>query len=468
MLIPVHLVTPDGSRERGTLRNGGVGFGRRADLHRCGFGVGQPGGLGHLFGGFSTAHGFEVTADGTGSDTCETGARDHRRGGESGTSCPNETWGRGADTRDPRQHRNTGDPRHGTSGEPEPSEGHLEQCTCDVGVELGSRTALDLRTGLGRRHGLLVGTGTGDHIEGVGHRDDPPRQGDVLARQAVGIPGTVESFMVLHDRQHLVTEPVLQRSHQFGTRCRVGLDDLELVVGEPARLVEDLPRHLDLSDIVQERSPTQSFQGPAVEPHLLTYHLGIGADPLGVTAGEPVVGVQGRDEDQQALGGLRRSLTDHTVAGLLDHPPEVRGGAGDERYPEARRRPVREHERQPQQGSEGEQPARHAFEQPVGGHGKDEHRQPPADLEPAGGLGVPVRNEPHRRQGAHRRHQECSDAHDQRGPLPGSPAIPPERVGAVVGRCGEQRGCVGGRHLSSPVGLWPDTNSSPGRKRLCP
>ena len=159
----------------------------------------------------------------------------------------------------------------------------------------------------------------------------------------------------------------------------MALDDLELLVCELALLVQDLRGNLDLADVVQQRGPAQTLQRVLAQVHLLTDHLGVRPDPLRVPTGESVVGVECGHEHQQALGCLGRGLSLHTVPGLLDGSFESLGGARQQRDPVARRGLVREHQRQPEQRRQRQQPTGDPFDEQVDGQGQHEHRRPPSD-----------------------------------------------------------------------------------------
>ena len=102
---------------------------------------------------------------------------------------------------------------------------------------------------------LLVGVGRSigprraDRIEGVGHRDDARAERDLIAREALGIAGSVEPLvMVEHHRREL---GVAELRDELRSVHGVPLDHLELGVRQPPGLVEHGDRRTDLADVVK-------------------------------------------------------------------------------------------------------------------------------------------------------------------------------------------------------------------------
>ena len=120
------------------------------------------------------------------------------------------------------------------------------------GVELGTAAAPDLGDGMLDRERRLVGPSVGHGVERVGDRDDPSRDRDRLATQAGGIAAAVPALVVgerdlgrdLQNRKATFTE---NAPADHG----VGLDDLELLRRELARLEQDRVGNPDLADVVQ-------------------------------------------------------------------------------------------------------------------------------------------------------------------------------------------------------------------------
>ena len=127
---------------------------------------------------------------------------------------------------------------------------HAQERGHGVAVELPARLAAQdvERSLMGRRR--AIGARGRQRVEGVGHRDDPGADRDVVTGQAVGVPGPHALVMVTDDRADLGVGGGLE---QRGAVNRVAHDHLELGVGQPAGLVEDLPGRVDLADVVHQR-----------------------------------------------------------------------------------------------------------------------------------------------------------------------------------------------------------------------
>ena len=82
-------------------------------------------------------------------------------------------------------------------------------------------------------------------------------------RVAVAVHALV---MVANDRGQLV---VAEPAHHLGAVNRVTLDDLELRVCEPGRLIEDLRCDTELADIVDQCGGANRVDLPFGETHLL-------------------------------------------------------------------------------------------------------------------------------------------------------------------------------------------------------
>ena len=111
---------------------------------------------------------------------------------------------------------------------------------------------LELVDGLLDRAGSAVGAGRRHRVEGVGDRDDPGELRDLGA--GAGPSGS-------RGRRGARGGAGSPRTPRRGTRCPapsqaahgVQLDRGELVVGEPAGLLQDLGGHAELADVVQHR-----------------------------------------------------------------------------------------------------------------------------------------------------------------------------------------------------------------------
>ena len=70
------------------------------------------------------------------------------------------------------------------------------------------------------------------------------------------------------------------------------------LLGGAAVLVDDLHRHVDLADVVQQRGPTEAVHVVSAEAQLVADQRGVGLDPLTVGAGACVVRGEGRHQVQ--------------------------------------------------------------------------------------------------------------------------------------------------------------------------
>jgi hypothetical protein len=163
-------------------------------------------------------------------------------------------------------------------------------------------------------------------MESVADQHDPGLDRDRGPCRAVRIAEPVPALVTgAHDRAH-VGEPV-DRSEDLLTERRVLPDDLELVVRQRARLLQDLGGDPDLPDVVEERSELEPLQRLAVEPQLAADEQRHVGDPARVRRRVLVARLQcvrqGLDRrDERALealivlGALDREL------GLLREPGE--------------------------------------------------------------------------------------------------------------------------------------------------
>ena len=152
-----------------------------------------------------------------------------------------------------------------------------------IRVKLGAGLlAQDVDRLLVRRR-VAVGTGRGDRVERVGHRDDPGPQRDVLTAKAVGIAGAVEALMVMADDPGELG--IAQRGDHLGAVDWMALDHFEFLVGQASRLVEDGLRRSELPDVVN--------RGGGPNPgHILAGEAQPARDHRGVPRHSPRVPVQ--------------------------------------------------------------------------------------------------------------------------------------------------------------------------------
>ena len=98
---------------------------------------------------------------------------------------------------------------------------------------------------------------------------------------AVRVPEPVPTLVAgAHDRAH-VGEPI-DRREDLLAQLRVLLDDLELLVRERPRLVQDLGGNPDLADVVEERRELEPLERVPVEAELAADEQRHVGDPAGV------------------------------------------------------------------------------------------------------------------------------------------------------------------------------------------
>ena len=264
--------------------------------------------------------------------------------------------------RDPPQHRCLGEPGQRPHREPQAAERDAQERAHDARVELLACAARDLLARRDRVARVLVGARGGDDVEDVGDRDDAPGQRDVLTRAAVRVALAVPALVVVGDRVRPLSQPRAQRLGHARAELGVAADQPPLLVRRLPRFVEHLRGYLELADVVQQRSPVEAIHLVAPEMQLLRDHLRVGADALGVASRDAIVRVQSGDETEQPLRRLHRRACVAARSRPLDAPLELGRRAGAQCRAEARRRLVRKHEGELEQGREREQAARQAVD----------------------------------------------------------------------------------------------------------
>jgi hypothetical protein len=172
-----------------------------------------------------------------------------------------------------------------------------------------------------------------------------------------------------------VAEPLAQRRDQRLAEQRMLPQLVPLLVRGLAGLVEDLRADLELPDVVEQRRPVEVVEIVALKPELPAEAVRVGADALGVTAGEWIVHVERRDQLEQDLGGFLRG---RCPACAMQARLQALDRSRTERQPEPRRRLVREYQGQSEERAEWEQPLRQRVAD------RDDEGREPADPQPPG------------------------------------------------------------------------------------
>ena len=275
----------------------------------------------------------------------------------------------------------------------------------------------------------------------------------LVALAAVRVALAVPALVVVGDRVGPLAEPRAQRRGEAGAELGVAADELPLLVARPPGLVEDLGRHLELADVVQERGPVEPVDLVAAEARAPSRSSASTARtrsewPRVTRSCALRAATKPSSRSADSIGVAVSAPSRARCEALL----EVVGRARAERRAEARRRLVGEHERELEQRRERQQPAG----QPVDG---DQHdRRGRAEPDPPGDR-CPSSESPGRPDHAARdvdeadRRGDRREQHEgaqQRGHA-GAAAPTRRRIAALVSVAMLDRL----RHRHAPVGLEP-------------
>lgn len=191
-----------------------------------------------------------------------------------------------------------------------------------------------------------------------------------------------------------------------------------LRVGELAFLVQDLGRHRQLADVMQQHTPAQPVHVPLGQPHLAADQLGMGPHTLGVASGEAFVSSELGDERDGMLGRVL-----HRVARERLARPQLLHCAASKCQAEPRGSVVREHQRHLEQRRQRSQPIRQL---------RPEMRRKPSDddgLQDPGGRANPSFRSPvaglrvaNRQPADEQRREEKRSSHEERNRRSSDPA----------------------------------------------
>ena len=153
--------------------------------------------------------------------------------------------------------------------------------------------------------GLAVRPTRRHRREGIGDREDPGDERDVLAGEPGQVALAVPALVVVADAGadvvdvgHVADDEVAERD--------VLLDDLVLVRRQAAGLAEDVVRDADLADVVEERRDPQAGSHLLRQAQPLGEEQGVGGDVLGVELRVAVLAVDRQDEALQHVEGRVR------------------------------------------------------------------------------------------------------------------------------------------------------------------
>src|SRR3990172_949351 len=189
----------------------------------------------------------------------------------------------------------------------------------DPAIKLLAGAAVQLLERLLQGDDALVGAVGGHRVEGVADEDDARAERDLVAGEAVGVAAAVVVLVVVGDYRRGGRQ-VGEAAGDPGAHLRVPLDHRPLVLAEAAGLLQDVVRHGELADVVEERGPLDKLLLPYAQPHL---RGDLGRVPGGaceVAGGGAGLSFQRRD---QRPDGVRRCAR-AAPPPLAGWPPSVR------------------------------------------------------------------------------------------------------------------------------------------------
>ncbi|MDQ6746429.1 MAG: hypothetical protein M3Z27_10510 [Actinomycetota bacterium] len=142
-----------------------------------------------------------------------------------------------------------------------------------------------------------VGTHRRNRVKGVRRGDDPSSERDLFAAQPVRIPLPVQALVMMQDDRGQLF--VTKAGHHLGAVHWVTFDEIELPVGEPVRLIENLRWNAELADIVDQRGGANRLNLSAGETHLAGDASGVASHAIGMTPGVSILGFQRRRQSPE-------------------------------------------------------------------------------------------------------------------------------------------------------------------------
>src|SRR5579884_2305324 len=125
------------------------------------------------------------------------------------------------------------------------------------GVKLGSRAALQFRSGGLYRHGLAVGALRGHGIERIDDGEDARTERNIGSGKAIWIAGAIPAFMVRNDQRGQGAEGSAKFFKNAAANFGMLLHYRPLLVGQRAGLVQNGVWNADLADVMQDRAQAQ-------------------------------------------------------------------------------------------------------------------------------------------------------------------------------------------------------------------
>ena len=162
-------------------------------------------------------------------------------------------------------------------------------------------TRRELALRLARRASRAVGTVGDDRVVGVAGGDDPGGERDPLAGESIRIAAAVPALVAGANGGCEVGEGGDPR-HQVTTGAGVPAHGRRLGLGQRARLEQDLTRHSDLADVMQERCIAHVASPPDRAAESQRHALGQLCDVLLVRCGVLVLGLDRAHQRGQRRG----------------------------------------------------------------------------------------------------------------------------------------------------------------------
>ena len=136
---------------------------------------------------------------------------------------------------------------------PEVFHWYFQKCSDNGSIQLASADTVHfLHRSLSRQR-LAVGAVCRHRIICICHGQNTASHGQALLGDTVRIPAPVQPLMMVAD--HFADIPELDKAFQHVTRkFRMQLNGMELAVTQAARLIDNVQRNLDLSQIMQQGS----------------------------------------------------------------------------------------------------------------------------------------------------------------------------------------------------------------------
>ena len=195
-----------------------------------------------------------------------------------------------------------------------------------------------------RRHPIRAGRR--HRLEGVRDMEDPSELGDLIADESIRVARAVVPLVVMADDRQLRGK-LGDRRDDLRAQDRMRVHEHPLLTVQAVRLQQDMVRHADLADVVQQATPFERFELSVVDPHHPADIDRDLLDPLAMPRGVRVALV---DRLRKRPDGLREHVA-HLDEPLRRHARRV------QRQREQQRRPPldRIHDgHEPPKGTEGE------------------------------------------------------------------------------------------------------------------